>query len=485
MDAVFSEFNLDSDEVVSDPEGARLQLPPAARLRPARTPERMGVDERDGASSTASSEALHRAAWACRSINTCTPYQVGNVPTRGEHCAWMESSAVVYCNSVLGARTNTEGPREHRRGDADRPHPVLGLPPRREPPRHAPRASSTSPVEIDRRLGPARLLDRRLGAGARAGGRRGDRAQVPNLPRLKHFGAAASSSGGVEMYHLVGVTPEAPTLEAGLRRQRAGARRCRYGAARARADLRAHQRDRAATREVDYVMLGCPHYTHRADLGGRAAARRPQGARRTASCGSSRRARSRRWPTATATPQIIEDAGAHADDRQLLGDEPRRAARAPRWSRSTRPSRRTTCRRSWACRPGSAPRRECIDAACTGALARSARHERRTDARSCCTAARSSAASPRARRWSRTSASRAGAASTRAPAPSIETRHELRGQSASPARCWCSRAPRARRAGRPCSTWRALLGTAPAAMLFNEMTHQDRARRGGDATRRR
>jgi predicted aconitase len=42
-------------------------------------------------------------------FNTCTPYQVGNVPVRGEHCAWMESSAVVYCNSVLGARTNTEG----------------------------------------------------------------------------------------------------------------------------------------------------------------------------------------------------------------------------------------------------------------------------------------------------------------------------------------------------------------------------------------
>ena len=37
--------------------------------------------------------------------------------------------------------------------------------------------------------------------------------QVPNLPRLKHFGAAASSSGGVEMYHIVGVTPEASTRE--------------------------------------------------------------------------------------------------------------------------------------------------------------------------------------------------------------------------------------------------------------------------------
>ena len=42
-------------------------------------------------------------------LKTCTPYLAGNVPAKGEHCAWMESSAVVYCNSVLGARTNTEG----------------------------------------------------------------------------------------------------------------------------------------------------------------------------------------------------------------------------------------------------------------------------------------------------------------------------------------------------------------------------------------
>ena len=35
-------------------------------------------------------------------------YTVGNVPSLGEHCAWMESSAVIYINSVLGARTNAE-----------------------------------------------------------------------------------------------------------------------------------------------------------------------------------------------------------------------------------------------------------------------------------------------------------------------------------------------------------------------------------------
>lgn len=40
---------------------------------------------------------------------TCTPYFIGNRPSPGEHIAWAESSAVVFANSVLGARTNKEG----------------------------------------------------------------------------------------------------------------------------------------------------------------------------------------------------------------------------------------------------------------------------------------------------------------------------------------------------------------------------------------
>lgn len=40
---------------------------------------------------------------------TCTPYFIGNRPERGAHIAWAESSAVVFANSVLGARTNKEG----------------------------------------------------------------------------------------------------------------------------------------------------------------------------------------------------------------------------------------------------------------------------------------------------------------------------------------------------------------------------------------
>jgi hypothetical protein len=40
---------------------------------------------------------------------TCTPYFIGNRPNPGEDIAWAESSAVVFANSVLGARTNREG----------------------------------------------------------------------------------------------------------------------------------------------------------------------------------------------------------------------------------------------------------------------------------------------------------------------------------------------------------------------------------------
>jgi hypothetical protein len=87
--------------------------------------------------------------------------------------------------------------------------------------------------------------------------------KVPNLPRLKHFGAAASSSGGVELFHLVGVTPEAQTLE-----QATGGRKLqdlrRYGK-RERAETYERINSTApsaeANAQVDYVMLGCPHYT--------------------------------------------------------------------------------------------------------------------------------------------------------------------------------------------------------------------------------
>ena len=42
----------------------------------------------------------------CQTVMTCAPYHTRAEPVLGQHVAWSESSAVVYANSVLGARTN-------------------------------------------------------------------------------------------------------------------------------------------------------------------------------------------------------------------------------------------------------------------------------------------------------------------------------------------------------------------------------------------
>ena len=49
------------------------------------------------------------ASMGFRLTLTCTPYEYGNRPNPGDHIAWAESSAVIYANSILGARSNREG----------------------------------------------------------------------------------------------------------------------------------------------------------------------------------------------------------------------------------------------------------------------------------------------------------------------------------------------------------------------------------------
>jgi len=82
---------------------------------------------------------------------------------------------------------------------------------------------------------------------------------APDLARLKHFGGAAASSGGVEMYHLVGFTPEAPTLQLAF-----GNRKPMQSFKVGKAELRrAYEQVNATAKDssVDFIMLGCPHYT--------------------------------------------------------------------------------------------------------------------------------------------------------------------------------------------------------------------------------
>jgi predicted aconitase len=79
----------------------------------------------------------------------------------------------------------------------------------------------------------------------------------PALIKHKHFGAAAASSGGVEMYHMVGITPEASSREMAFGGAGRGERFAYDAAARRATYERLNSVGSSAV--VDYVMLGCPH----------------------------------------------------------------------------------------------------------------------------------------------------------------------------------------------------------------------------------
>src|SRR5262249_48873910 len=209
-DAIFSYFDLDSDELVEAPRA----LVSTCCLQGGADPDNW---ETLGTKPQVFNIYKDREQFAAdrgvKILKTCTPYVVGNTPQPGEHCAWMESSAVVYCNSVLGARTNTEGRESTSAAMITGKIPDWGF--HRDEFRFAShRIDVEVPIES--------LMDWGM-LGYYVGETVGERIPVllgkyapPDLIRHKHFGAAAASSGGVEMYHLVGVTPEAPSYEAAV-----------------------------------------------------------------------------------------------------------------------------------------------------------------------------------------------------------------------------------------------------------------------------
>jgi hypothetical protein len=166
----------------------------------------------------------------------------------------MESSAVIYCNSVLGARTNCEGRESTSAAMLTGKIPDWGL--HRDECRFA---THRVDVEVDVEsimdwgmlgyfVGEAVLENIPVVRGLK---------HEPDLVRYKHFGAAAASSGGVELYHLVGMTPEAPTYEAALGPNKPRAT-FKYGDAERRQTYETLNATGKDT-NVDYVMLGCPH----------------------------------------------------------------------------------------------------------------------------------------------------------------------------------------------------------------------------------
>jgi len=247
----YAVINLDSDEEFDIP---RMKVP-TCQLQHGFSDDADGLTGYSKQSIELQGDA--ESYFSERGVNilaTCTPYQVGNLPVRGEHCAWMESSAVVYANSVLGARTNCEGGASTGAAGLTGKIPYWGL--------HLPENRlATHVVRADTRVETFQdwgMFGYFVGEAVQEARPAviGDVAQ-PDLTDLKHFGAATATSGGVELYHLPGITPEAPTLEAAFD---GGAvpEPIVYGAAERRWVYETLNAQGTST-DVDFILLGCPH----------------------------------------------------------------------------------------------------------------------------------------------------------------------------------------------------------------------------------
>ena len=180
---------------ITDPRGTDFAA--AARLR---QQERMVALERR---TITAFEAL-----GILMTDTCINYQTIMPPVRGEHVAYGDTGVVIYCNSVLGARSNFEGgpsalaagltgrtPRYGFHLDENRRATLAGA-----RARHAARPADWGALGA--------LVGRLAGGYWQVPLVRG-LTRAPGSDALKHFGAAMASHGSVAMFHIDGVTPEA------------------------------------------------------------------------------------------------------------------------------------------------------------------------------------------------------------------------------------------------------------------------------------
>lgn len=207
-----------------------------------------GVDEARGAPAAALADAY--LAMGARPSFTCAPYLLDSAPAFGEQIGWAESNAVVYANSVLGARTmkypdyldicvalTGRAPRAGCHLDAGR--------------------QATLALEVELPVGADDAVWPLLGycCGSICGGEipllLGLEASAPGPDDLKAFGAAFATTAAAPMFHIAGVTPEAAAQRP--------SRRLRIG----RAELHRAwtELDTGASSEIELVSLGNPHFS--------------------------------------------------------------------------------------------------------------------------------------------------------------------------------------------------------------------------------
>jgi predicted aconitase len=201
----------------------------------------------------------HYQALGCELTLTCAPYHLPRRPHVGECIAWAESNAVVYANSVLGARTNMTVQYLDLCAALTGRMPAYGL-----YLDHKRRGQCVYDVQDL----PARWLDDdgffQL-LGFHIGRRCGQHIPVLlGLPKTTHrdqlraLGAAAAAAGAVNMLHAVGLTPEATSLDHALHNTAP-----LHTETVTRADI-LHARAQLGGRldvEPESICLGTPHFS--------------------------------------------------------------------------------------------------------------------------------------------------------------------------------------------------------------------------------
>jgi predicted aconitase len=201
-------------------------------------------------------KAMHEEEFALlRKLGMMTSHSCANyltasyLPSVGQHCSWFESSAIPYCNAVLGARTNIDGGFSTCfLGKA--PYYDMHITENRW---------ATVQIDTDRLIKTDMewdILGFAVGEAVETAVPVLTGTAKPTTTQFCKFNSAAHTGGAVRMYHVVGATPEAPTLEYAL----GGKKPKRVELIDEKALKNAYEKMNFHTTDnVDMVYLGCPH----------------------------------------------------------------------------------------------------------------------------------------------------------------------------------------------------------------------------------
>ncbi|MCI1857154.1 MAG: aconitase X catalytic domain-containing protein [Sporolactobacillus sp.] len=183
----------------------------------------------------------------------CTPYLEKNVPRFGEMTAYSESSATPFINSVYGARTNRESAQSALCAAITGRTPLYGF---------LLDENRRGQVLVDVQAKINNDFDYQLLGYAVPKKLKFKTPVFVNLPTapspaaLMNLGAQLNTAGNVPMYHIVGVTPEAKTVEDAFQ-GREPERVIKI----TEADLeRVHEEITDPGGKIDFALFGCPHF---------------------------------------------------------------------------------------------------------------------------------------------------------------------------------------------------------------------------------